>query len=97
MYWFLCALFFFGHCGNEADYYIHFGWVLYENSCIIAQSWFRVMILTQSLMRAEDVKLYKQSYAWCNVCLSDGLLATAVLLNGNIRLAGRNEGTGGEG
>lgn len=55
------------------------------------------MIPTQSLMTAEDVKLYKQSEALVNVCLNDGLLATAVPLNGNRRLARRNEGTGGEG
>lgn len=48
-------------------------------------------------MKVEGVKLQEQCEAWCSVCLTDGLFATAVLLNGNRRLAGLNEEMAGEG
>lgn len=48
-------------------------------------------------MKVEGVKLQEQCEALCSVCLTDGLFATAVLLNGNRRLAGLNEDMAGEG
>lgn len=61
---------------------------IYENGSVLARSCSVVISQTQSFMKVEGVKLQQQCEALCSVCLTDGLFATAVLLNGNRRLAG---------